>query len=72
MSQDQRKQREAQNCITLIRPNTQGGSAKNEIFNERHFGLLQTAFVCNFFPEFICQDIHLSQMVSNHLPQNTN
>jgi len=42
MSQDEIKQCEAQNRITFIRPNTQDGIAKNEIFNERHSGFLQT------------------------------
>jgi hypothetical protein len=45
MSQHQRTQCETKNFITFIRPNIQVGSVKNEIFNERHSGFLQAAFI---------------------------
>jgi hypothetical protein len=44
-SQDQGKQCEAQNFNAFIRPNIQGGSVTNEIFNEKHSGLPQAAFI---------------------------
>jgi hypothetical protein len=45
MSQDQRTQCETKNFITFVRHNIKVGSVKNEIFNERHSGFLQAAFI---------------------------